>query len=443
MQAAEFPKETRPSGGPKEARWTTRGSSFLFQDPDDSPHVCEGREPDAGSTPVAPRYSHSHNSYRCLSPPNHHAVTRKVLLTAVKPRPLTICCPSGHRFLAPFAFVGKEVKCPYCGLPTIVPQPGDAPSSEATPKPPNTSPPFDPPTKSDPRSLSGGIPKGRAQAQQSDVSGTIAKQVPDCHKPDLGRPEAHQSSSPTSKPYSTAQDSPSSAHSIDQRSVTQADASSTLAGTPASTLTDEASTDSPPAEQPAIENRTVSPSRLSEATPELLVWWHRIFRTQREGLFLAVGCVLASSLLTIIGGIVALATGFPLWGWCLLAQAVLGLGTTFVLIALPDWTTTRNTGVFFAGMAFLCAVGTGLLAFASPEHLKRWDLASVHNQALRWMASLTLVYFAVTFVLLRVSDGQRRRADAFLHATRRGLARRSTTVQMATPAYRGRTPSAP
>ncbi|MGQ9505471.1 MAG: hypothetical protein ACUVQR_11250 [Thermogutta sp.] len=34
--------------------------------------------------------------------------------------PFTVHCPSGHAFLAPESFIGREVRCPFCHQPTIV-----------------------------------------------------------------------------------------------------------------------------------------------------------------------------------------------------------------------------------------------------------------------------------------------------------------------------------
>lgn len=353
----------------------------------------------------------------------------------MKPKPLTIYCPSGHRFLAPSAFAGNEVKCPYCGLPTIVPQPGDAapdestsmshipPKTLASPRRPSSQPPPGPTSKARPHAQEL-TPSDKTGAREPDPSELISR-----------RGGGSRADSPLPERHSIPAESP--ADSMEQPPASQANTLPPLVETSAAAgRSDGAKRDSRQAKRETTQERTASSWPLPHATPELLAWWQRIAHVQRDGLVLAVGCVLASSILTTIGGIIALAAGFPFWGWSLLALTVLCMGTVYVLVALPDWTTTRNTGLFFGVLASLCALGTGLVAFAPPERLQSWQLASVHNQALRWIASLTLVYSAITFVLLRVAENQRRKATAFLHVTRRGFERRKRIAKIDPRAHR-------
>lgn len=60
----------------------------------------------------------------CDFPPKSQKVKRPLgrpAFGSVKPKPLTILCPAGHRFLAPRSLAGCEVVCPYCGTKVPVP----------------------------------------------------------------------------------------------------------------------------------------------------------------------------------------------------------------------------------------------------------------------------------------------------------------------------------
>ncbi|MGB9687971.1 hypothetical protein, partial [Thermogutta sp.] len=297
-----------------------------------------------------------------------------------------------------------------------------------------------PPTTDELRLPSETVSKDSTVTEPNTVATKIRKRVAGSAKPVPSRSEGFQNGSRPLASHALGVESPSDSDANVQPMPPWSEVSSPPEGAAPPVIGEGATPHAPAPEDQTPQTGTASHSLPPKVTPELLAWWQRIAQTQRHGLFLAVGCVLAPCILAIIGGIIALATGFRLWGWSFLAQAVLSIGTIYILVALPDWTTTRNCGLFFGLMTFLCALGTGLLAFASPQHLRSWHLEAIHNQSLRWMASLTLVYFTVTFVLLRVSDSQRRKADAFVRAIRKGHHLSKRTAQSAPPTTLRRNP---